>query len=264
MSKNTNPLDELEKLFALKKSGALTDAEFDAEKARILDAGRPASPSTIGTTDNLEATDHSAIQARRFMASKLAKAAFGLVALLAICLVVWQAARNDWFSEVRTNDSKTSSDDVIPNADQVTEPLDQDGARPEEAASVGAVFSWTLKSDNGSLMALYGGKQTSASFTLDCLTSEKMIEFAEFDVQKPPSMIGRILVGASRPYQFSGFYDDDEYAYFGFKVPADNEIWAELAKGGSDLTVSVDGAKPYNLPRSPVLSQFVSNCLAKM
>jgi Short C-terminal domain len=127
------------------------------------------------------------------------------------------------------------------------------------------ISSWALKSDNGSPMALYGGEGTSASFALDCLTSERQIEYAEFDVEKPAIMDGRIAAGRGQEYQFSGFYnDDDEYTYFGFRVPVDSELWTELATGSSDLTISLDGVKPYSLPRSPVLSDFVSKCRATM
>lgn len=263
MTTDSNALDQLEKLFALKKAGILTDAEFEAEKARVLNAGRPESRDGADTSDNLEATHCTEIapERRRYFASTSAKAIAVLVLFLTVGLLAWQAARNDWFKLPGPSSSPTSSSAEADGAEQ----LPQADMLPDETAAVDAVFSWTLNSDNGSLMALYGGERTSASVTLDCLTSERQIEYAEFDVEKPPIMDGRIAAGRGQGYPFSGFYnDDDEYAYFGFRVPADSELWTELANGDSDLIISVDGVKPYNLPRSPVLSEFISKCRAKL
>ncbi len=263
MTKDSNTLDQLEKLFALKKAGVLTDAEFEAEKARVLNTGRPESRERAAASDNLEATDPIGIatERRRYFASTSGKAIAALVLFLSVGLLAWQAARNDWFNLFGPEASPTSSSAETDGAEQLPEA----DMPPEETAAVDTVFSWTLKSGDGSLMALYGGERTNASFTLDCLTSERQIEYAEFDVEKPPIMDGRIATGRGQVYQFTGFYnDDDEYAYFGFRVPADSELWTELANGDSDLTISVDGVKPYNLPRSPVLSEFVSKCRAKM
>ena len=116
-------------------------------------------------------------------------------------------------------------------------------------------------------MVYYGGGDGSmhASFMLECLPSEKQIEFEEFDVEKPSNMAGRISVGGDQGYDFSGlFIEDDVGAYFAFMVPIDHELWTELKKGRSDLTVSVDGAQSYDLPKATVLSDFVSKCRAKV
>lgn len=266
MTTDSNALDQLEKLFALKKAGVLTDAEFEAEKARILNAGRAETRDGADASDNLEATHciENAPERRRYFASTSAKAVAVLTLFLTVGLLAWQAARNDWFNLFGPEAGQTPSNAKTVGAAEGVEQLPQDGPLPEEETS-DAAFSWVLKNSNGSLMALYGGERTGASFSLECLPVERQIEFTEFDVEKPSNMDGRITAGISHGFDFSGlFMDDDTTTHFAFKVPSDNELWNEIAKGRSDLTIAVDGSEAYDLPKSPVLSEFVSKCRAKI
>ena len=260
-------MDQLEKLFALKKTGVLTDAEFEAEKARILTAERPGSRNGTNATDNPDAVHQAEIapDRRRYFASTSTKAIAVLILFLAVGIFAWQAARNDWFDLFGPRASQTSSNAETDDAAEVEEQSSQDDLPSEDVIANDAAFSWRLKSENGVLDAYYGQPETSASFSLTCLAGEKQIEFAEWEIDRPLNMDGRISAGRDKGYGFSGYYNDDEvYSTFAFQVPADHELWTELAKGDSDLTVSLDGAKSYDLPKSPVLSEFVSKCRAKM
>ena len=98
MTHDTSILDQLEKLFALKKAGALTDAEFEAEKARLLNTGRPESRDGTNASDSLEAAEYAETtpERRRYLANTSAKAIAVLILFLAVGLLAWQAARNDW------------------------------------------------------------------------------------------------------------------------------------------------------------------------
>lgn len=264
MTETSSVLDQLEKLFALKNAGVLTDAEFEAEKALILNAGRPEGRNDAA--DDFEGTGQAdaATEPRRNSKAASAKAIAVLMLFLAVGLIALLAVREDWFSgfepEVDQSSAGTDTENKVGNAGQ----LQPDDAMPEDAGDE-PVFSWSLISNNQSLTALFGGEATSASFALDCLTGERQIEFTEYDLERPANLNGRITTGQSQGYAFSGYYnDEDAYPYFAFKIPADHELWAELAKGGSDLTVVRNGAEPYDLPSSPILADFISKCRAKM
>lgn len=71
MTTDSSALDQFEKLFALKKAGVLTDAEFETEKARILNAGRPESRDGADN-DRHQHTNSSAqsVSAARFSLAK--------------------------------------------------------------------------------------------------------------------------------------------------------------------------------------------------
>jgi Short C-terminal domain len=135
----------------------------------------------------------------------------------------------------------------------------------KQAHAEDALFSWTLKEENGSSFALYGQPQTSATYSLECLPSEKAVEFTAFEVERPSNLEIKLAAAQEQSHRITGRYEEDDvYPYFAFQAPMDLPIWNDLAAGNLDLKVTSDGALIIKAPTSPVLTKFITGCLAKL
>lgn len=251
-------LEKIDRLFRLKERGALSDAEFQQEKARILGLDAGPTEQIIPPPSDVRKVYHDTRQGG-YATGSGGKIAAIIITLSVAGLVFWAAKQGAWFSDAPNLPADEQA--RITEKTSITQSNETRSAMEETEPQA---LQWFLKEEDGGLEALFGLPSTGANFTLTCLDTEGNIEFNEYEIKRPSLPTGRVSNDQGQTFRYDGVFNEIEgLTSFGFKIPANNPLWQDVANGSSELRISPDGSEGFNLPRSPNLTAFVSKCLVR-
>ena len=280
---STDDLDQIARLFRLRESGALTQAEFEAEKARVLsarDADDRAAAGEASPREPVEAAAYSEAEhhyanpheGERYRRSKWPLALVVLAAILALGAGVgWYATRGSSTTAERAATGNAASASkvrnvfdmpVAPEPASTTVAPPPGGATPTPAPTEAAYpkSEWFVLDQGADFSASFGPPEAESSYSLECDAPKRSISFISWGADASSGNTVVVEVAGASPYAADVAFSSDGMGSGTVVIPADNGLYTELINGNSPLRVKWNKGSIDEMPNAPKLQNFLKLC----
>lgn len=270
---NTDDLDQIARLFRLRESGALTQAEFEAEKARVLGGSyeepvrasvpvQPPEPELIAHAG--EHGEEGETKGKRFI---VLAAILVVVIVAAIAAWSWLArapAPTDTMVDANSSASAPTSD-TIAGSEVAAAPATRSPATatPSPTPAAEAAYpgsEWFVLDQGADLSANFGPPEAESHYSFECHADRKTISFVSWGADASSGNMATVEVPGADPFAGNVDFSNDGMGSGTIAVPADSAIYTELINGKSPLRVKWNKGAIDEMPNAPKLQDFLKLC----
>lgn len=243
-----NDLEKIDRLFALKEKGALSDDEFQSEKRRLLDG------SSRSADANGEIAPAEFSRGAAYTSSSLPK----FFAVTVLCAIL--GAGFWYFQSIAPSQSKAHSTPDLTDdghSEQViSEPQPEFLTEPQPTPTE----QWIEVESDGDPKIFYGPPASDAGYWLNCHRADGIVEFVSVGATTESGDSVVIDAGKAASFRADVEFETGEWEQASVAIPADSEVFGELRAEGQFLRISWDKGALDRLPNAPVLKAFLTEC----
>lgn len=266
-------LDKLERLHTLFKTGALSDEEYQQEKARLL-ARRHTSSPVDQQPPSAEQPPIQPDRAFRYKATNATRlASFALIALLAggaywvVVAEPFRAFEESDHSTLEANPQKATGSTKLDNdgkdsgANTEVKPVaPSDEAEILEPESPYPGDEWFTKDSDEGFIAMYGPPQASWDYALECNSITQNIEFRSWGADSSSGDKVVADVAGSNPLRLGVRFSNDDTDTGKVAIPASSELFSALIAGETPFRITWSRGAVDEMPNTPTLRNFLRLC----
>lgn len=261
--------DQIERLFRLRESGALTNDEFEAEKSRVLYRGRMNQQdglSPVAEHDvRVEPISHygDATNNRRTVGIALV-----LVVVAGVAFAVWlwrnqssgeQPAMLSTSKVAATSRPTTATPSSVTPSAASSKSITGPGHAPDQAQTRPSVWS-VLDRDGDNFSALFGPPDADPDVFLNCQPDKRSISVEGWGVNPKNGASVKISVASGAAVIGTVSAPTNDMSSGTVVLPANSAPYSDLIHGDSPLRFKWSNGAVGELPNALILRDFLKKC----